>query len=248
MLVFCEMKITLDDFLGGKIRLCQPAKGYRAGLDAILLAAFVKAKDQAKILDVGAGVGAVSLSMAYHLPNTFITALEIQHDLVKLAHQNTLLNGFGDRVVPLEGDLFSSSANIVPNSFDCVVTNPPYFDYGDSAKGRDALKADSRHLKTISIVEWVKACLRYVKPRGYFSLIYRASELDQILCALKPIMGEVTICPLWPAKGHEAKLVLVRARKGTKTGSKITAGYTLHEEDGSYTQMIENILRGNACF
>ena len=56
------MKISLDNFLDGKIKIYQPIKGYRAGTDAVLLAASIKTFKGYKILDLGSGAGTISFS------------------------------------------------------------------------------------------------------------------------------------------------------------------------------------------
>ena len=56
------MEISLDNFLDGKIKIYQPKKGYRAGIDAVLLASCVKASNKSKILDMGSGTGLISFS------------------------------------------------------------------------------------------------------------------------------------------------------------------------------------------
>ncbi|MCU0955509.1 MAG: hypothetical protein MUC37_13135 [Hyphomicrobium sp.] len=51
---------TEDAFLGGRLRILQPARGYRAGMDAVLLAASVES-GYGTVLDCGAGVGTAGL-------------------------------------------------------------------------------------------------------------------------------------------------------------------------------------------
>ena len=81
---------TDDDFLDGKLILRQPKKGYRAGSDALLLAAALPLC-QGKMLEVGAGVGAPSLCYLARVGvelATKITALEKFKNVAKLAQYN----------------------------------------------------------------------------------------------------------------------------------------------------------------
>ena len=48
-------KFTIDSFLGGKLQIKQPARGYRIGMDTVLLASAAKPKADAKVLDLGCG-------------------------------------------------------------------------------------------------------------------------------------------------------------------------------------------------
>jgi tRNA1Val (adenine37-N6)-methyltransferase len=47
------IETTFDAFLGGRITLEQPTKGYRAGVDPVLLAASVPARAGQSVLELG---------------------------------------------------------------------------------------------------------------------------------------------------------------------------------------------------
>jgi len=55
------------------------------------------------------------------------------------------------------------------------------------------------------------------------------------------------VFPLWPKRGVAAKRVIVRARKGIRTPLALSPGLVLHEEDGTYTEQADAILRGAPC-
>ena len=56
-----------DSLLGGAVRLLQPARGHRAGTDAVLLAAAAPASAGDVVTGCGAGTGAVGLTIAARL-------------------------------------------------------------------------------------------------------------------------------------------------------------------------------------
>ncbi|WP_348656358.1 methyltransferase, partial [uncultured Sulfitobacter sp.] len=76
--VFDPDALTRDAFLGGKLHLWQPRKGYRAGVDPVLLAATVPAQAGQRVLELGCGVGAVSLCLGARVPGLQLTGVEIQ--------------------------------------------------------------------------------------------------------------------------------------------------------------------------
>ena len=240
------MELTQDKFLDGRITLKQTKLGYRAGIDAVLLAAFVKAHEQGSILDIGSGVGAISLCLAAHHEDIEITGLEVQEELVQLAQENNEINGFQHRVKFVKGDLYYPPKALPFNSFSAVVTNPPYFDLGEGAKNKETSKAKARH--TNNIQDWMTSCLKFVKPRGHIFLIHRADQIDKIITALSTQAGAIKINPLWAAPKRPAKLILVSARKGVKTGCEILPGELLHDSPNTYTDKIEAILRGKSLF
>ena len=120
-----EMVPTENGLLGGRVRLLQPARGYRVAVDAVLLAAAVDARSGQHILDLGAGVGAVGLCLAARVPDCSVVGIELQPELAALATRNATLNAAGDRLRTIVHDL----AKPLPpdlGAFDHVVTNPPY--------------------------------------------------------------------------------------------------------------------------
>ena len=64
-----------------------------------------------------------------------------------------------------------------------------------------------------------------------------------MLALLHGKAGDVAILPLWPKAGKAAKRVILRARKGIKTGAALLPGLVLHEADGKYTRETESVLR-----
>jgi hypothetical protein len=78
---------TLDRFLGGRLTITQPKKGFRAGHDTVLLAATVPAEAGSHCLELGAGTGVASLCLAARIPGVFVLGLEIDQDLVRLANE-----------------------------------------------------------------------------------------------------------------------------------------------------------------
>lgn len=101
----CTM-IDPDVFLGGRLMLAQPAVGYRAGLDAVLLAAAVPIDGRGqRVIDAGAGVGAVGLSLATRVAEVDVTLVEREPELVAMAEWNIVRNGLEARARVVAGDV-----------------------------------------------------------------------------------------------------------------------------------------------
>jgi len=227
---------TIDNFLGGQLKIAQPKAGYRAGSDAVLLAAFLP-EVKGHILDAGCGVGTVSLCGAYRLKEASFTGIDCQEDLITLAKGNAESNGLEGRVQFLAESLETYS--LKPGTFDHVVTNPPYFE--DSAPSPHEGRALARSEGEVSLEKWMKFCIKMAKPRGYISFIYPADSLSKALKAIE-ILGEVVIVPLWSKAGEGASRCLIRGRKDVKSKGVLSSGLVLHEADGSYTAMAKSIL------
>lgn len=81
-----------------------------------------------RIIDIGAGSGAIAVALAAHSPHASITAADISVTAVALARRNAERNGVADRIRFLAGDLL---AGVPGERFELVVSNPPYVSEND---------------------------------------------------------------------------------------------------------------------
>src|SRR3954464_1209443 len=95
-----ETVLTEDALLGGRVRILQSRRGYRVAVDAVLLAAAVHPAPGERLLDLGAGVGAVGLCLAIRVPDCTVVGIELQPALADLARRNAERNGLGERCPP----------------------------------------------------------------------------------------------------------------------------------------------------
>jgi len=233
---------TSDTFLGGRIKLIQPSEGYRAGIDPIFLSAALQLDPHDTVLDVGVGVGVAAFALAVRCPQVKITGVEIQSDLVTLALQNIQANNFENCVDIIEGDIFASLPSLKSQSFDHVMTNPPYYEQSRSQVSPIPGKAQA-NTETVDLEQWLKCCLNMLKPKGTFTMIHRAERLPEILTHLDAHLGNIVVCPLWAGPNKPAKRVIVQGRKNTGTEWRLVSGITLHGGAEKYTPEAEAILR-----
>ncbi len=237
------LDLTEDHLLGGRVRLRQPARGYRVAIDPVLLAAAVPAAAGATVLDAGAGSGAASLCLATRLPGCRIVGLELQPGLLRLASQNVALNDLGRRVEMVQGDLEQPPLGIAGRSFDHVMTNPPYLAAGAAAASPIAERVLANLEQELDLAGWLAGCLRRLRPGGMLTLIHRADRLADLLAALRGQIGDLVVFPLWPRAGQPAKRILVQGRKGSRGPLTLAQGLVLHAEDGGFSAAADAILR-----
>ncbi|MBH68240.1 MAG: methyltransferase [Rhodospirillaceae bacterium] len=238
--------VTKNDVLGGKIVVWQPAIGYRVGIDTVLLASATTPKKDAKILDLGCGVGGISLCLLANFPNVKIDGLEIDDELVRLAKQNAVVNGFGTKFNPLIGTVADPPGQLRPASFDMIVTNPPHFEAGKISESPLAKKRTANVEGDATFEVWIECAARLLKPKGAISLIHRADRLDQLLSVLRKHFGKLTVYPLWPKSSRNATRVIIHGTKSSDSPTKLKPGIILHRADGSYTSRIKSALMGNS--
>lgn len=234
------MQTRTDPILGGRLRLTQPEHGFRAGHDAVLLAA--AAPDvKGAALELGAGAGTASLCYARRCADVSVTGVELSEEMAALAVRNTAENGLADRVSFVCGDVFDLPPAL-RTGFDVVLCNPPFYGPGGDLSPDPLVvqaKMDGGLLKT-----WMETGLKRTRSDGIFISIIGADRLSEALSAL-PETG-VTVLPLWPKAGVAAKRVLIKVKKCAKSPFQLSAGLVLHEANGTPTSQADAILRGGA--
>jgi tRNA1(Val) A37 N6-methylase TrmN6 len=238
-----EPAFTEDRLLGGRVRLRQPASGYRVAIDPVFLAAAVPAEPHQLILDVGCGAGAAMLCLAARVPHSRVVGLEMQRDLVRLAGDNAILNAMEARVSVMIGDLLHAPPRLSPGSFDHVMANPPYRERGRSTPAETPGKAGATIEGDADLGAWVRFALAMVRPKGSVTFVHRADRVDALLGEIAGRAGEVVIFPLWPGGDRPASRVLVRARKQVAAPARLMPGLVLHRPDGRPTDAAESVLR-----
>ncbi|MFD2233413.1 tRNA1(Val) (adenine(37)-N6)-methyltransferase [Phaeospirillum tilakii] len=239
---------TEDRLLGGRVRLRQPADGYRAAIDPVLLAAAVTATPGERVLDLGCGVGAAALCLLARRPDLRVTGLELQPELAELARINAAANDHADRFEVVTGSALAPPAAIAPGGFAQVITNPPFALAGAGTVPPDRSKALAHVEAGFDLAGWIRAAARALAPKGRLWVIHRADRLDALLAAFAGRgLGEVRVLPLWPKAGRPAGRVIVSARKGSRAPFALLPGLVLHRDDGGYSPAAEAVLRDAAA-
>jgi tRNA1(Val) A37 N6-methylase TrmN6 len=237
-----ETALTEDALLGGRVRLLQSRRGYRVAVDAVLLAAAVHPAAGDRVLDLGAGAGAVGLCLAKRVADCTIVGIELQPALAELARRNAAGNGLDERVRILVHDL----AEPLPAElglFEQVVSNPPYLAAAVADPPPDPSKALATVESSATLRRWLEVATGALKPAGTLTLVHRSDRLDEIAGHLVRLgCGALTVKRLPPAAR-----VLVRARRAETPSVTQSAPLVLHRPDGGYTEAAEAILRHAAA-
>jgi tRNA1(Val) A37 N6-methylase TrmN6 len=234
-------EVTSDALLGGRVPFRQPAQGYRAAIDPVLLAASLPAEFRGRAADLGCGAGAAALCLAARLPHVEIVGVERDPLLAELARQNVANGAPPARIEIVEADIRRLPAAL--GGFDAVIANPPYLEVARANAVPDPRKAAATVEQEVDLETWIDVALRLLRAKGTVAMIHRADRLDDLLTALRGRAGEVVVIPLWPKAGVAAKRVIVRARKGIRSPLVLTQGLVLHEADGAYTAAAQAVLR-----
>jgi tRNA1(Val) A37 N6-methylase TrmN6 len=232
--------------LGGRLRLVQPIRGYRAGMDAALLAAALELKAGQHALEIGCGVGAALLQAAARNPGAGFSGLEREVDAAALAKRNVILNGLQDRVAVLVGQAADGFRALGAPRVDAVFANPPFFDDAAALRGPAPERAGA-WLAEDGLEVWLTFLIDAAKDGGQMLLIHRADRLGDILSGFAPQAGSIRIRPVQPFAERPAKRVLVKAIRGGKAPLVLLPPLVLHDRSGAkHTPEADAILRGDA--
>lgn len=245
------MPVSDDAFLGGGIRILQPRQGYRAGLDAVFLAASVAGRtgEAFTALDVGAGVGTAGICLAWRCREARVVLVEREAELVALAQQNIARNGLSERVRVVRADVTAAATaelaamGLAENGFDCVIANPPYHTEGTGTRAQSDLKARAHAMPDDGLEAWGRFMARMTRAGGEAVLVHKADALPELLQAVVHRFGALCVQPLHPRAGEIANRVIVSGRKGSRAPLRIAPGRVLHEADNRATRGADGVLR-----
>jgi tRNA1(Val) A37 N6-methylase TrmN6 len=240
--------LTEDGFLGGRLRILQPEKGYRAGIDAVFLAASIPCASGESIFEAGIGTGVAALCTLARTPGCHLTGIEVATRYAMLCEENAKRNGFGAslRVIhadikdALRKDLASMPAH---GSFNHAFANPPYFDEAKSTPSPNLLKATAHAFGPDDLALWIKVLATMVTLRGTITIVHRAETLGKLLQVMDERFGDIRIAPLYAREGTAASRVLVQGIKGSKAPMQLLPGLVLHNQESQFTPEAEAILR-----
>ena len=240
-------QIVENGLLNGRVRLRQPARGYRAGMDAALLAAAVPALPGQTVIEAGCGAGAVLMQIAARRPGAILTGIERDPAMAALAMENAALNGMEATATIRQGDVAAGFRALGRAPADWAVSNPPFF---DDAK---ALRAPSEGKRGAWMADdglraWTGFLLKAVREGGRIVVIHRADRLADLLALLGDKAGSFAVRPVHPFADEPAKRVLVHAVKTGRAPLRLLPPLVLHDrEGGKHSAQAEAILRGEAA-
>ena len=239
-----ESETTLDDLQNGYF-IRQYRKGFRFGMDAVLLADFAEIKRKENVLDLGSGTGIIPLLLAARTESRAIRGIELFRKNVLLARENIALNSLEDRIEIQCGDIKNIRDLYGEASFDAVVTNPPYMPAGHGARAPEREVAAARHEICCTIRDIAAAAAYVLKSSGKIYMVHRPSRLSDIFRAFSEKKLEIKILRfIHPHSGSEPNMVLVRAVKGASPGIRVLPPLYIYDEKGHYTEETLRIYSG----
>jgi tRNA1Val (adenine37-N6)-methyltransferase len=232
----------VDALFGGRVALRQPARGdgYRANVDALLLAAFAKGPRPAKLAyDLGAGAGAVGLSLLQFDAVERVVMVEIDETSSEAARANLLANGWAAR-----GDVVRADVrNLEPGAgrADLAVCNPPYVAPGN---GRVPERRETARARSGELGVFTRAARSVLGRRARACFVYPAHDLGALWCALTAAgLEPKRLRSVHATDASPARIVLVEARPA-KPGGLVLEAPLVERSGGHYSPEVLAMLGG----
>jgi tRNA1(Val) A37 N6-methylase TrmN6 len=240
--------LTDDAFLGGRLQVLQPEKGYRAGIDAVFLASTIPCQAGEAVFEAGIGAGVAALCLAARNPATHVTGIEIASRYAMLCEENAKRNGYGTHVKVITADVKDALRRDLAHmpqhgTFAHAFANPPFFEEGKVTASPSLLKSQAHAFGPDDLDIWIKVMIAMVGLRGSVTMIHRAETLGRILTAMEDKLGDIRVAPLYAREGTTASRVIVQGIKGSRAPLQLLPGLILHKDDNSFTNDADAVLR-----
>lgn len=240
--------LTEDGFLGGRLRILQPEKGFRAGIDSVFLASSIPCAAGETVFEAGMGTGVSALCIAARVHPVHVTGIETTSRYALLAEENAKRNNLAECVRVIHGDIRDALRRELAHvpahgSFSHAFANPPYHDADKTTASPTLHKATAHQFAPDDLDLWVKVLHTMVAMRGTATIIQRADCLGKLLAVMAQRFGDLRVAPLYAREGAAASRVIVQGVKGSRAPLQLLPGLVLHREDSTYTESAEMILR-----
>ena len=237
----------IDDLEIKGMKIIQNKNGFCFGIDSVLLSDFAKEiKNGAKCVDLGTGTGILGILLCAKTNLSQIIGIEIQEEVAEMAHRSIILNNLENKFKIININLKEIKNNKInyleKNSFDYIITNPPYKKLNTGKINENEKKLISRHEITANLDDFIEVANYLLKDKGTIFMVHRPERLADIIEKMrKEKIEPKEIKFVYPKVNEEPNLILIKGVKNAKPFLKINKPLYIYNEDGSYTDEILKI-------
>ena len=235
----------IDDLEIKNFKIIQNEKGFCFGIDSVLLSDFAKKiKNKSKVLDLGTGTGIISILLCAKTNLEKIIGIEVQNQVADMAKRSVKLNKLENKIEIINDNILNLEKIYDKNSFDVIVTNPPYKKVNTGIINEKETKIISRHETTATLEDFICISSKMLKDKGEFYMVNRPERLVDILNFMRKYKIEPKILRfVYDTKEKTPKLLLIKGIKNAKPFLKVEKNLYIYEQDGEYTEEIKNIYK-----
>lgn len=236
----------IDDLLCDNLKIIQQDGAYKFAIDSVLLANFIKAGKNDRVIDLGTGSGVIPILLYAKTCAKEIIGIEIDEMAFDRASRSVKMNGLEDRVKIICEDLKKAPEIFGRGSFSVVSANPPYMTLNEGKISPNQSIAMARHEVAATLEDVVSTASNLLTFGGRFYIVYRTVRLSDAICEMRNFGLEPKIIRFVHPKPNESpNLFLAIAKKGASAGLKVFPPLVVYNPDGSYTDEIIKIYFEN---
>ncbi len=233
---------TLDDLQLGGINIIQKKDAFRFGIDAVLLSNFARIKKGMRVVDLCTGGGIIPFLFAGKTEVESIVGIEIQEDMVEMANRSLKLNTLENKIEFLNGDIKDMKLIKGLPKADIVTVNPPYKLKNSGIINSNNKNAIARHEICCTLEDVIIAARNLLKDNGRMYMVHRPERLADIFCIMRKYkMEPKRVQMVHPSFSKAPNIILVEGHKDGGAFLKWEEPIYVHNEDGSYTEKIDEI-------
>lgn len=243
MEIILEENERIDDLEFKNLKIVQNKKGFCFGIDSVLLSDFAKnIKKDSIVLDLGTGTGIIPILLCGKTDLSKVIGIEVQKEVYQMAKKSIKINNLEGRFDIINENILNLNSIFSKNSFDVIVTNPPYKKKMTGLMNENEKKIISRHETTATLEEFISISKDLLKDKGEFYMVNRPERLVDILSCMRINKIEPKIIRfVYSNKDKEPKLVLIKGVRNAKQFLKIEKNLYIYDEQGEYTDEIKRI-------
>ena len=233
----------IDDLEYKGLKIIQNKNGFCFGIDAVLLSDFAKEiKKGSSVLDLGTGTGILGILLCAKTELSNITGVEIQEDVFEMAKRSIKLNNLENKFSVINEDIKELEKKLELQSYDAIVTNPPYKKNSTGLKNDNEYKIISRHEVKCNLEDIVRVSSKLLKNNGKLFMVHRPERIKDIIINLNKYKMQIKeIRFVHPNVNKKPNMVLIKAVKGGGDFLNVQEPLFVYNIDGTYTDEILKI-------
>ncbi|BCD62229.1 MULTISPECIES: tRNA1(Val) (adenine(37)-N6)-methyltransferase [Nitratiruptor] len=216
----------------------QPPHGYCYNSDTIFLYDFItNFKISGEVLDIGTGSGILALLVARDY-DAKVNAIEIQEEFVKYAKINAQANKKDITIY------FGNFLHMVfEKKFDFLISNPPFYHH-NVLRSHNKMIDFARYSGHLPFEKFLQKANSILKPKGGLIFCYDAKQVQELMSKLSLYKFQIEAMKfVHPHATKPASLVMIYAKKSSKSLCKIFPPLVVFNEKGEYAKHTHEIFK-----
>lgn len=164
----------MSNFKFKQFELKQERSAMKIGTDSVLLGCLCEADHAKHVLDIGSGTGILALMMAQRSA-ALIDAVEIDEAAATEATENIALSPWAERITLHHQSILEYAEGCL-RRYDCIITNPPYYQTGKSHQITSKTRTVARHTSSLGFADLARVFVKLLSPHGKAWLILPVPE------------------------------------------------------------------------